>query len=304
MKNYKSIAVVGRGAVGNSIIDELYSLVHTGQVLYQKLYTYDSKTIVNAYQTQPDLLIYAGVPGVKWKANQHPLEDVKLVEQAFNNIKMINAKETILISTIDAGFEIKNDNYYGLHRKYLEDRVLSEISNSRVVRLPALKGKHVVKNSWFDTKYPRLINVSESMASSLTKSINVLGLDYRLVKVSDSEYSVVDDQTQLEISSKEFGKAYANNPYSNYLWLDVDNFTYELLNTTEPITTLCSYRMDNSTKVPAFYEVHEMYRLTTGVEMMKSIRSEYKNVLPLVNYQNAEIVNLQMCGRLDFNGVI
>ena len=44
---------------------------------------YNSKNIVEAYGTQPDLLIYAGVSAEKFLANQYPQKDFEIVEAAF-----------------------------------------------------------------------------------------------------------------------------------------------------------------------------------------------------------------------------
>ena len=62
---------------------------------------YNSKNIEDAYGTNPDLLIYAGLRAEKYLANNAPEKDMELIEQAQENIEKINPKKLVLISTID-----------------------------------------------------------------------------------------------------------------------------------------------------------------------------------------------------------
>ena len=66
---------------------------------------YNSKNIQEAYGTEPDLLIYAGLRAEKYLANNAPEKDMELIYQAEENITMIAPKKLVLISTIDV---IKN----------------------------------------------------------------------------------------------------------------------------------------------------------------------------------------------------
>ena len=80
---------------------------------------YNSKNVIEAYGTNPDLLIYAGVRAEKFLANQDEKLDFEVVKEAFNNIKKINPKKLVLISTIDV---YKNPNI-------VNEAVLRAISN-------------------------------------------------------------------------------------------------------------------------------------------------------------------------------
>ena len=62
---------------------------------------YNSKNIEEAYGTNPDLLIYAGLRAEKYLANNAPEKDMELIKQAEDNITKINPKKLVLISTID-----------------------------------------------------------------------------------------------------------------------------------------------------------------------------------------------------------
>ena len=115
---------------------------------------YNSKNIEKAFGTQPDLLVYSGVRAEKFLANQNSEEDFEIVKNAFDNIKKIQPKRIVLISTIDV--YKKPDNVteetlidtddlhpYGLNRYYLEQWVEKEFPDSLIVRLPGLFGVNI-----------------------------------------------------------------------------------------------------------------------------------------------------------------
>ncbi len=134
-------------------------------------YKYNSKNIIESYDKNPDLLIYAGVSAEKYSANENPDEDMKKILQAQYNIKKINPKRLILISTIDVfknpvnvdeNTIIDTDNLhpYGYNRYKLECWVKENYNNSIIVRLPALFGKNIKKNFIYDyiNRIPTLLN--------------------------------------------------------------------------------------------------------------------------------------------------
>jgi len=131
---------------------------------------YNSKNVIEAYGTNPDLLIYAGVRAEKFLANQDEKLDFEVVKEAFNNIKKINPKKLVLISTIDVYKNPNNVNEdseivteklhpYGLNRYKLEQWVKNEF-DTLIVRLPGLYGKNIKKNFIYDyiNIIPKLLN--------------------------------------------------------------------------------------------------------------------------------------------------
>ena len=48
---------------------------------------YNSKNIDEAYDTYPDLLVYAGLRAEKFIANNNPEKDMQSIKQAIENIK-------------------------------------------------------------------------------------------------------------------------------------------------------------------------------------------------------------------------
>lgn len=122
---------------------------------------FDSKNINNSFGSNPDILVYAGIPAEKFMANKFPDKDMEVINGAINNIKSINPKKIILISTIDVydnkliGDELSSMNMdqtdaYGRNRLYLENWVEENFENHLIVRLPGLFGKGIKKNFVYD----------------------------------------------------------------------------------------------------------------------------------------------------------
>lgn len=122
---------------------------------------YNSKNIEDAYGTNPELLIYAGLRAEKYLANNNPNGDMELIKQAEKNIEKINPKKLVLISTIDVFAnpngvdecsDIITDNLhaYGYNRYLLELWVRAAYADSLIIRLPGLFGKNIKKNFIYD----------------------------------------------------------------------------------------------------------------------------------------------------------
>ena len=131
---------------------------------------YNSKNIKDAYGTCPELLIYAGIRAEKYIANKFPEKDKESVIEALENIKKINPKKLVLISTIDVYSKpidvneedkIFEDNQaYGANRRWLEVNVRKSFPDALIVRLPALFGCNLKKNYIYDFihRIPKLLN--------------------------------------------------------------------------------------------------------------------------------------------------
>lgn len=122
---------------------------------------YNSKNISDAFGTSPDLLVYAGVRAEMFLANNFPEKDFAQIQIAAENIKKINPKFLVLISTVsvygenargDENTEIDESRLtaYGKNRLYLEKWAESNWKNHLIVRLPAIYGKNLKKNFIYD----------------------------------------------------------------------------------------------------------------------------------------------------------
>lgn len=122
---------------------------------------YNSKNIKEAYGTNPDLLIYAGLPAEKYLANNEPEKDMEQILQAEKNIAYINPKKLVLISTIDvfknprdvdetSRIDTENLHAYGYNRYQLEIWTRENYPDALIVRLPGLFGINLKKNFIYD----------------------------------------------------------------------------------------------------------------------------------------------------------
>ena len=122
---------------------------------------YNSKNIEEAFGTNPDLLVYAGLRAEKYLANNAPEQDMALIVQAEENITKINPKKLVLISTIDvfkvpvnvdenSTIDTNNLHAYGYNRYHLERWVREHYPDALIIRLPGLFGKNIKKNFIFD----------------------------------------------------------------------------------------------------------------------------------------------------------
>lgn len=147
---------------------------------------FNSKNIEESYGTNPNLLVYSGVPAQKFLANKNPKEDMKIIQNAIENIKKINPKKIVLISTIDVyknPVDVNEDTIietndlqpYGYNRYELEKWVKNNFSDYLIVRLPGLYGKNIKKNFIYD-----LINFIPTMLNE--NKFNELVLQNKLLK--------------------------------------------------------------------------------------------------------------------------
>lgn len=250
---------------------------------------YNSKNIETAFGTKPDLLIYSGVKAEKFLANQYPDKDYETVKNAFDNIRKIDAKQVVLISTIDVyknpvnvnedtDINIDNLHPYGLNRYYLEQWVENEYENSLIVRLPGLFGKNIKKNFIYDMIYiiPNLLKESKfEELRDIDSRIDefYFHLDngfYKCRDLSSDERIVLKDYfNRLGFSALNFTDSRGSFQFYNldHLWehinISLNNGIRKLNLATEPVT------------------INEIYQSIRGYEFF----NEFANLIPCYNYK-------------------
>ncbi len=121
---------------------------------------YNSKNIGDIAGKQYSLIVCAGAPAVKWKANKEPDEDWAGLQRLMEPLGRAQAEHVVLISTVDVydpPIDVDEDtsidrtagHAYGRHRLLLEDFV-SERFETTVLRLPGLFGQGLKKNIIYD----------------------------------------------------------------------------------------------------------------------------------------------------------
>ena len=150
---------------------------------------YNTKNIEEAYDTKPDLLIYAGLRAEKFLAEKDPRADLASVYQAKEIIQKIEPKNMVLISTVDV-FETPlhatentpadGAGAYGKNRALFERWVQNRFPDSLTVRLPGLFGKGIKKNFIYDYIHYIPALLTEAKFLELSEQEPVLKDWYRL----------------------------------------------------------------------------------------------------------------------------
>ena len=203
---------------------------------------YNSKNIEEAFGTNPELLIYAGLRAEKYLANNAPEKDMALIEQAEENITQINPKKLVLISTIDvfknpvdvdetASIETENLHPYGYNRYQLELWVRERYPDALIIRLPGLFGVNIKKNFIYDyiNVIPFMLKESkfEELASrdeDLKSFYNLQDNGFYKVSVQESDRELLKDKfRKLGFSALNFTDSRSVYQFYNLarLWDDI-----------------------------------------------------------------------------------
>ena len=123
---------------------------------------YNSKNIEDIAGSRFDLLVFSGAQAKKWWANANPEADRQGLERAIEALRDVQARQAVLISTIDVlpedtphadeGVACSADGMhaYGAHRLWLEQSFRQQFPGCLIVRLPGLFGPGLKKNVIFD----------------------------------------------------------------------------------------------------------------------------------------------------------
>ncbi len=258
---------------------------------------FDSKNIEKAYGLEPELLIYAGLPAQKRLANSAPEQDLGMMLQACENIRLINPKKPVLISTVDvyrhpAGVDENSAAYtaadpqdgvqpYGLNRYYFESWLQKEYREGLIIRLPSLYGLHIKKSFIYD--YLNVIPpvLSQEKLQELTEKDAALkdcyerqaDGSYRCKRIPEAEKGPLKERFRktgiTALSFTDSRSTYQFYPLSR-LWEDIQtaiDMDIRVLNlVTEPVSVgeLYAYLTGNTFEnrldgAPAQYDCRTVY---------------------------------------------
>ena len=279
-----NFALVGyTGFVGSNIYSKALNQING---------LYNSKNIKSAYNMAPDVLIYAGLRAEKYLANIYPEKDKLLIEEAKQNIRNINPKKLILISTIDVFKEPVNVNEnskidinglqpYGYNRYLLETWVRENYPEALIIRLPALFGINLKKNFLHDY----INSIPQILKKEKMEELSVINKDlfnyytaqneqfYKLKNIEGNEkYQLKNLFKILGFSALNFTDS--RNIYQFYnlarLWDDIQIALKNNLKiwhpATEPISAGEIYKfltgkefVNEIMQVPAYYNYRTIY---------------------------------------------
>ncbi|WP_027203387.1 sugar nucleotide-binding protein [Butyrivibrio fibrisolvens] len=239
---------------------------------------YNSKNIEDAYDTSPDLLIYAGLRAEKYLANNAPQKDLELIKQAEYNITRIKPKRLVLISTIDvfkdpvgkdenSEIETKDLHAYGYNRYELELWVRRNSPDALIIRLPGLFGKNIKKNFVYDfiNVIPFMLKADKfdelvSRDPDLNKYYSLQDNGFYKVNVSDDEKNLLKDKFRaLGFSALNFTDSRSRYQFYNLgrLWSDIQTALNNDIRLWHPATESVS--------------AAEVYKYLTGEEFVNEL---------------------------------
>jgi NAD dependent epimerase/dehydratase family len=280
---------------------------------------FNSKNISDAFGLHPDVLVYSGVRAEKFLANKEPEKDFEVILEAIENIKKINPKQIVLISTVDvypnpiAVDENSEINLgmvqpYGKHRLYLENWVSSNFEDYLIVRLPGLFGKNIKKNFIFDliSVIPSMLNEAKYrelasndwIVSNYTLQENGF---YKLNTIEISERKILKQQfLDVGFSALNFTDSRGSFQFYNLknLWNDIQiaqkNNVKKLNLATEPIVVNEIYKavygkdfvneLNNPIPNYDFYTVHGQLFNQTG----NYITTKEETLQDIVNFMKSQ----------------
>lgn len=203
---------------------------------------FSSQNIIDSFGLNPYLLVYSGVRAEKFLANKEPGKDFEMILEAIENIKKINPKQIVLISTVDVypnpvavdeNTEIDLDvvQPYGKNRLYLENWVASNFQDYLIVRLPGLFGENIKKNFIFDliSIIPAMLNEAKyTELASHQWIVNNYTLQengfYKLNNINNSEREILKKQfLEVGFSALNFTDSRGSFQFYNLknLWNDI-----------------------------------------------------------------------------------
>jgi len=169
-----------------------------GNLLRQYDFTdfYNSKNFHEMEKQDYDLVVCAGVSAVKWMANKEPEKDLAGIKSLEGVLATINAKQFILISTIDVYpvTQSKDESFdctsmqthaYGAHRLEFEKFCTEQFDDCTIVRLPGLFGEGLKKNVIYDLLNDNCLEMINKKSSYQYYFLKYLWRDIQIAIESD-----------------------------------------------------------------------------------------------------------------------
>lgn len=123
-------------------------------------------TLPNIAGLETDLLVCAGLPAEKWRANKEPAADWANMAELAQALATVTAQRAVLVSTIDvyqpavdvderSPGQFNGQGAYGAHRAWFEAFFRSQFPEALLLRLPGLFAPDLRKNLIYDLLHGR-----------------------------------------------------------------------------------------------------------------------------------------------------
>jgi nucleoside-diphosphate-sugar epimerase len=181
---------------------------------------YNSKNIDDVRGRHFDLVVCAGAPAAKWKANQDPAADRACLGRLRDALALVDAREFILVSTVDVFGKTGGADEdtppvgatpYGQHRLELE-RFVSGRFGALVVRLPALFGPGLKKNAVYDLLHDNQLEKIDGRAAFQFYDVRRLWPDVEVARRAGLRlvHFATEPVTVAELARDAFGMDFPN----------------------------------------------------------------------------------------------
>jgi dTDP-4-dehydrorhamnose reductase len=223
-----------------------------------------------------NLLVCAGAPAEKWKANQNPKEDNRAIDKLIEHIDTVQCDTFVLISTVDVFntpsqvdentiIDKVNLQPYGYNRYRLEEFVQAKFQRSLIIRLPGLVGPGLKKNIIFDLLHNNQVEKIDSESLFQFYPMVNLWFDIQIALANELELVHLTSEpiSVAQVASRGFG------------------FKFENRTSEHPP----SYNI--KTCHASFYSEHEHYTYN-ATESIQAIRA-YAQTEPLSKLNNKQI---------------
>lgn len=184
---------------------------------------YRSRDIDSIRGRQYDLVVCAGAPAVKWKANQEPEADRAALQRLMKPLEEVEAGQFILVSTIDVyerPIEVTEATPadarapYGAHRRLLEEFVARRFPRHLIARLPALFGPGLKKNVLYDLLHEN--QVEKINPASVFQYLDLASLWGDLKRAQEHGLALVnlvsEPVSTREVARRAFGRTLPEQP--------------------------------------------------------------------------------------------
>lgn len=297
MNNNSLNALIGyTGFVGSNLIHNNFDIFKTWDL-------YRSSNISNIKNKEYNIVICAGVPANKWYANENCFEDLDNINCLLNNLREVKHINTlIVISTIDV-YDFKNikeheffdeqsticfsNEAYGKNRLYFEVkcRVLNNVSDVKIIRLPALYGFGLKKNFLYDILHLVPNVLTESAYNSILNDIRNSNtvVNFENVFIDSYNKSSVDLNYHL------------NSNYSNLLESILESVGRTSLQFTNPNSEFQFFNLNNLMNIIKFVLVNNipLYNIATepikAKDICENLRFGHGESRPIVKYRMKSI---------------
>ncbi len=236
----------------------------------------NTKNKEEAFGKNPDLLVYAGLRAEKFLANKDPEADLANIMTAFEQIKKINPKKLVLISTVDVyqvpldvdeDLEMNTDGLlpYGKNRYELEKLVREYKQDALIIRLPGLYGHNLKKNFLYDFIHVVPGMLKDEKFKELSEKNELIAASYQ--NLGNGFWKCISDET------KELKQAFKDVNFSALNFTDSRGI-FQFYNLSHLWSDICIALEHDITLLNIATQpvsVADIYQKLTGGELVNEI---------------------------------